>query len=59
MKWFKHHWSKRLSVVGATMIIWLVLLFVDAETAVALAPYEYALLACYCGFESWKPSEKF
>lgn len=50
--------SKRLAIVASTMTVWIVLLFVDAKTAVALAPYEYALLACYCGFESWKPSEK-
>ena len=55
IQWMRKAWSKRLTVVGITMVVWLIILFTDAETAVAVAPFQYALLVAYCGFESWRP----
>lgn len=49
--------SKRFAIVGVMTLAWMALLITKEEIAVALAPYAYALVAAYCGFDTWRPSD--
>ena len=48
--------SKRFIFTAFMTTLYVVLLFVKPDTAETLTPFAYALIAAYCGFESWKPS---
>ena len=49
--------SKRFLIVGVMTLAWIALLVCKEEIAVQLAPWAYGLIAAYCGFDSWKPSQ--
>ena len=49
--------SKRFLIVGVMTLAWISLLIAKEDTAVKLAPYTFALIAAYCGFDSWKPTQ--
>ena len=46
--------SKRFLIVSVMTLAWIVLLISKEAIAVQLAPYAYALVAAYCGFDTWK-----
>ncbi len=49
--------SKRFLIVGVMSLAWIALLITKEAVAVQLAPYAYALVAAYCGFDTWRKSE--
>jgi hypothetical protein len=49
--------SKRFLIVGVMTLAWMALLICKEEVALQLAPYAYALVAAYCGFDTWRGSQ--
>jgi threonine dehydrogenase-like Zn-dependent dehydrogenase len=49
--------SKRFLIVGVMSMAWIALLVAKEVIAVQLAPYAYALVAAYCGFDTWRGSQ--
>lgn len=48
--------SKRFIFTAFMTAVYVALLVWKPDTATALTPFAYGLIAAYCGWESWRPS---